>query len=95
MKSYYVYILTSKRNRTLYIGVTCDLVRRIYEHKSDMIDGFTKRYKVHKLVYYEETNDVNEALLREKRLKKWNRQWKLRLIEEANPYWKDLYEELV
>jgi putative endonuclease len=60
-----------------------------------MIDGFTKRYKVHKLVYYEETNDVNEALLREKRLKKWNRQWKLRLIEEANPYWKDLYEELV
>ena len=75
--------------------MTCDLVRRIYEHKSDMIDGFTKRYKVHKLVYYEETNDVNEALLREKRLKKWNRQWKLRLIEEANPYWKDLYEELV
>ena len=60
-----------------------------------MIDGFTKRYKVHKLVYYEETNDVNEALLREKRLKKSNRQWKLRLIEEANPYWKDLYEELV
>ncbi len=77
MKTYYVYILASKRNGTLYRGVTNDLVRRVYEHKSGLIKGFTKRYSVNKLVYFESTNDVNAAILREKRLKKWKRQWKI------------------
>jgi len=92
--SYYVYILASKRNGTLYIGVTNDLKRRIYEHKNGLIDGFTKKYSVKNLVYYEQTNDVHEAILREKRLKKWNRDWKIKLIEEMNPDWKDLSEDL-
>ncbi|NHZ85744.1 MAG: GIY-YIG nuclease family protein [Planctomycetia bacterium] len=91
-KSYYVYILASKRNGTLYTGVTNNLERRIYEHKNNLIEGFTKKYSVHKLVYYEETNDINEALLYEKRIKKWNRTWKIRLIEQDNPGWKDLAE---
>ena len=91
-KSYYVYILASKRNGTLYTGVTNNLEKRIYEHKNNLVKGFTKKYNVHKLVYYEETNDVNEALLYEKRIKKWNRAWKIRLIEKDNPEWKDLTE---
>ncbi len=95
MKSYYVYILASKRNGTLYIGVTNDLIKRIYEHKNDFVEGFTEKYSVHRLVYYEETNDINSAIKREKQLKKWNRKWKLELIEEKNPNWKDLYETLV
>jgi len=89
-KSYYVYILASKRNGTLYVGVTDNLERRIYEHKNDLLDGFTKEYKIHTLVYYEETNDVMSALQREKRLKKWNRAWKMSLIEKENPDWQDL-----
>lgn len=88
--TYYVYIMASCRNGTLYIGVTDDLERRVAEHKSGKIDGFTKRYDIHMLVYYEETGDIYEALQREKRLKKWNRQWKIRIIEEFNPEWKDL-----
>ena len=92
--SYYVYILASKRNGTLYIGVTNDLIRRVYEHKNGLIEGFTKKYSVKKLVYYEQTNDVREAILREKRLKKWNRDWKIKLIEKMNPDWKDLSEDL-
>ncbi len=92
-KTYYVYILSNKRNGTLYIGVTNNLERRIFEHKNNLIEGFTKRYNVHKLVYYEETNDIKEALLFEKRLKKWNRAWKIRLIEKDNPQWKDLAEQ--
>ena len=91
-KSYYVYILASKRNGTLYIGVTNNLERRLYEHRNNLIKGFTKRYNVHKLIYYEETNNINEALLFEKRIKKWNRSWKIRLIEQDNPKWKDLAE---
>ncbi|MFQ5676480.1 MAG: GIY-YIG nuclease family protein [bacterium] len=94
-RSYYIYILASKRNGTLYIGVTNDLIRRVYEHKNDVVDGFTKKYQVHRLVYYEETNDVYEALQREKRMKKWKRQWKIKLIEEMNPEWRDLYDEIV
>ncbi len=90
MRTYYVYILASHRNGTLYIGVTNDLLRRVYEHKHDLVEGFTKRYGVHMLVYFEETNDIGEAILREKRLKKWNRAWKVRLIEESNPQWRDL-----
>ena len=93
-EKYYTYILASQRNGTLYIGVTNNLLRRIYEHKCELIDGFTKQYKVHMLVYYEEYNDVRNAIERETQLKKWNRAWKIRLIEEMNPDWKDLYNEL-
>ena len=89
-KTYYVYILSSKRNGTLYIGVTNDLERRLYEHKNHLVKGFTKKYNVNTLVYYEQTNDIQIALQREKQLKKWNRKWKLELIEKINPEWKDL-----
>jgi putative endonuclease len=95
MKNYYVYILASKRNGTLYVGITRDLVKRIWEHKQDMLEGFTKKYKVHNLVYFEATTDVNSAITREKQLKKWNRAWKLKLIEEQNPNWEDLYNNLI
>jgi putative endonuclease len=95
MKQYYVYILASKKNGTLYIGVTSDLVKRIYEHKQNLVDGFTKEHDVHLLVYYEAHQDVEEAILREKQMKKWNRKWKMRLIEEKNPEWKDLNDEII
>ena len=95
MKTYYVYILASKRNGTLYIGVTNNLIRRVYEHRNDLINGFAKKYKVHMLVYYEHTNDINSAIQRGKRLKKWKGEWKIELIETMNPDWHDLYEELV
>jgi putative endonuclease len=90
-KIYYVYILASRRNGTLYIGITSDLVKRVWEHKDKTIKGFTAKYNVNKLVYYEEHNDVNDAIQREKMLKEWNRKWKLELIEKDNPYWNDLY----
>jgi len=90
MKTYYVYILVSKRNGTLYVGITNNLTRRIFEHKSGLIEGFTKKYIVDKLVYFESTTDVNDSILREKRLKKWKRQWKIELIEKSNPDWRDL-----
>ncbi len=93
-KTYYVYITASKRNGTLYIGVTSNLKKRIYEHKEGLIDGFTKKYKVDKLVYFETTNDINSAIQREKHLKKWKREWKIKLIEENNNCWKDLYDDL-
>ncbi len=92
-KTYYVYILASKRNGTLYVGVTSNLMKRLYEHKSGVIHGFTQEYKVHTLAYYEITTDVNAALTREKQLKKWNRAWKLELIEKMNPGWKDLSKD--
>ena len=91
---YYVYILASRRNGTLYVGVTSDLVRRVYEHRTDAVDGFTKRYGVHTLVWFEVADDVRAAIQREKTIKKWNRQWKLALIEKDNPDWNDLYEEI-
>jgi putative endonuclease len=94
-KSYYVYILASRRNGTLYVGVTSDLVRRVYEHKYDLIDGFTKKYGVHRLVYYEECNNTESAIQREKRIKFWHRSWKIRLIEEMNPAWEDLYDSII
>jgi len=90
MKTYYVYILASKRNGTLYVGITNNLTRRVFEHKSGLIERFTKKYSIDKLVYFESTADVNEAILREKRLKKWNRQWKIDLIKKLNPDWRDL-----
>ena len=92
---YYVYILASKRNGTLYIGVTNNLLKRVYEHKCGLVKGFTKKYNVHALVYYEAVSDIESAIEREKRLKKWNRQWKMRLIEENNFQWQDLYLELI
>jgi putative endonuclease len=94
-KIYYVYILASKRNGTLYIGLTNDLERRLYEHRNNLIDGFTKRYKVHHLVYYESVNDINTALQREKQLKRWTRKWKIELVEKTNPEWSDLAENFV
>lgn len=94
-KTYYVYIMASKRNGTLYIGVTNDLIERTAQHKNAELPGFTKRYRVHRLVYYETFDDPTNAILREKHLKKWNRQWKLRLSERANPQWRDLYHDLV
>ncbi len=94
MKIYCVYILTNQRNGTLYIGVTGNLKKRIWEHKKKIVGGFTKKYNTDRLIYFEQTEDVKSALLREKQLKKWNRDWKLRLIEEKNPQWKDLYDEL-
>ena len=92
---YYVYILASKRNGTLYVGVTSDLVKRVYGHKQKLVDGFTKKYNVDMLVYYESTENVDSAIQREKRIKKWNRDWKLRLLEKDNPNWEDLYLKLV
>ena len=95
MKQSYVYILASKRNGTLYVGVTSDLIKRIYEHKQNLVEGFTNKYTVHELVYYEVHSDIEAAILREKQIKKWNRRWKLRLIEEMNSKWRDLYQEIV
>ncbi len=91
----YVYILASKRNGTLYVGVTSDLVRRIWEHKNDSVDGFTKRYGVHKFVWYEEHGTIEDAIQREKNIKRWRREWKLDLIEQLNPNWRDLYDDIV
>lgn len=89
------YIMTNKRNGTLYIGVTSDLIRRVYEHKNGTIDGFTKRYDLHVLVYFEMFERIEDAIQREKHLKSWRRSWKLRLIEDRNPHWHDLWEEVV
>ena len=88
----YVYMLTKQYNTVLYIGVTNDLIRRVYEHKHEMLEGFTKRYKLHKLVYYEQTSNILQAITREKELKKWNRSWKNKLINDFNPTWSDLYD---
>jgi putative endonuclease len=93
-RRFYVYILASRIGGTLYIGVTNDLIRRIHQHRTSAVDGFTKRYGVARLVYFEQFDDVENAIQREKRLKKWNRVWKIRLIEELNPNWDDLYPGL-
>jgi len=90
-----VYILSSKKNGTLYIGVTSDLVKRIWEHKNNVVDGFTKKYNVHNLVWYEIHEEMDSAIQREKQIKKWNRQWKLQLINEFNPEWRDLYPGII
>ncbi len=89
-----MYILTNQENDVLYIGVTNDLVRRIYEHRNHLVKGFTDKYNVNKLVYYEITNNIESAIKREKQLKNWHRQWKINLIEGSNPYWKDLEQEI-
>ncbi|MEC8444476.1 MAG: GIY-YIG nuclease family protein [Pseudomonadota bacterium] len=90
-----VYMLASQKNGTLYIGVTSDLVKRIWQHKTGRVDGFTKNSSVHRLVYFEQTSDITGAIQREKQLKKWNRQWKINLIEKQNPEWIDLYPQLI
>ena len=89
-----MYILCSKRNGTLYTGVTSNLPKRIYEHKHNLVDGFTKKYSVHSLVWFERYESADEAITREKQIKKWNRKWKLELIEEKNPEWNDLYDSI-
>ncbi|HDV6631737.1 TPA: GIY-YIG nuclease family protein [Legionella pneumophila] len=94
MKSFYVYILASKRNGTIYVGSTSDFIRRVWEHKHNMIPGFTDKYNVHNLVYYEAHETYVEAARREKRFKNWCRQWKLNLIENLNQEWRGLYEEI-
>jgi putative endonuclease len=93
-KIYYTYIMASKRNGTLYIGVTSDLIKRVFQHKNNQAKGYTSRYKVHQLVYFEQHEDVAAAIHREKRLKEWQRKWKLALIEISNPRWTDLYDEI-
>jgi putative endonuclease len=92
--TYYVYILASRRDGTLYVGVTNELARRVYEHKQGVVPGFTKKYGIHNLVYYEQYDEILEAIAREKRLKRWLRKWKIELIEKANPTWRDLYQDL-
>ena len=91
---YFVYIMASGPNGTLYTGVTDDLRRRVFEHRNDLIQGFTSKYQVHDLVYFEHADDIMSAIRREKQLKKWYRKWKIELIEENNPEWGDLYDEL-
>jgi putative endonuclease len=90
-----VYILASKRNGTLYVGVTSDLQQRAWTHKNDLVEGFTKKYGVHSLVYYELHQEMIAAIAREKQIKKWNRAWKLELIEEQNPDWSDLWDNII
>lgn len=90
-----VYILANKRNGTLYVGVTSDLVKRIWEHRQDAVAGFTRKYQVHDLVYFEQHEDMNQAIQREKQIKKWNRAWKIELIEERNPMWRDLWPDII
>lgn len=93
-KNFYVYILAKAQNSTFYVGITSDLVKRVWEHKNDIADGFTKKYGIKNLVYYEIFGDPENAIKREKQLKKWNRPWKMRIIEEMNPKWSDLYESI-
>lgn len=90
---FWVYILASKRNGTLYIGVTNSIFRRLYEHQNNLVDGSTRKYEIHRLVYFEEFGQIQNALAREKQLKKWNRKWKIELIEKENPDWSDLSEK--
>jgi putative endonuclease len=92
--NFYVYILASKRNGTLYIGITSDLLKRVWQHKNKVVEGFTQRYRVDQLVYYEQCYDARNAIRREKKLKKYKRKWKLDLIEKSNPDWRDLYYDL-
>lgn len=95
MKQPCIYIITNQHNTTLYIGVTSNLAQRIYQHKNKLVSGFSAKYNLNKLVYFEQFEDMDNAILREKRLKKWNRDWKNRLINELNPSWIDLYPDLL
>src|SRR6266540_4507578 len=93
-RAFYVYLLASGRNGTLYVGVTSNLIKRVWEHKESVVEGFTSEYGVNRLVWYEHHDSAEGAITREKQLKKWNRAWKIRLIEESNPYWHDLYASI-
>ncbi len=95
VSEYSVYIMASKYNGTLYIGFTSDLIGRVYAHKHDLVAGFTKKYRVHNLVYNETSGDYDGALQREKQMKEWKRQWKIQLIEKSNPGWRDLYQDII
>ena len=95
MKNPCIHLMASRRNGTLYVGVTSDLAKRVWQHKADMVDGFTKRYGVHTLVWYEAHDSMESAIRREKPIKEWKRKWKLELVEKDNPEWKDLYEDLL
>ncbi|MES2686170.1 MAG: GIY-YIG nuclease family protein [Pseudomonadota bacterium] len=92
---YFVYLMASGKNGTLYVGVTSDLIRRVYEHRNGSVPGFTSRYAVHQLVWFESTPSVDAAIHKEKQIKNWKRAWKVALIEESNPTWMDLYETLL
>jgi len=94
-KKGYVYILASRRNGTLYVGVTSDLIKRIEEHRQKLVDGFTKKYKITTLVYFETFEDIRDAVIRERQIKEWKRKWKTELIQSVNPYWRDLYEDIL
>ena len=94
MKTYFVYILANRKEGTIYIGITSDIIRRVYEHKAKAGDGFTAEYNVDRLVYFEQHSDVLEAIAREKKLKRWRREWKIELIQRGNPDWRDLYDDL-
>jgi putative endonuclease len=94
-RQYYVYVITNKSNVVLYIGVTNDLKRRMYEHKNKLIEGFSKRYNLMKLVYYESATDIKSVIIREKQLKNWHRDWKINLINNSNPEWTDLSNEIL
>ncbi len=94
-KYYYVYVLANKPRGTTYVGVTSNLVERVWQHKQEQVDGFTKRYGLKSLVWFEQHEDVQEAILREKQIKNWNRLWKIELIESGNPEWNDLYETII
>lgn len=95
MNNYYVYILASSYNGTLYVGITNDLAKRVWQHKNGVAEGFTKKYKIHMLVYYEVANDILSAIQREKQIKAWKREWKLNTINQFNPEWKDLYTSIL
>ena len=93
--NYYVYILTNINNEVLYVGITSNLIQRTYQHKNKLIKGFSEKYNIHKLVHFEVYSDIADALIREKRIKKWNRSWKNKLIEQSNPDWVDLYPTIL
>jgi putative endonuclease len=95
MKQYYIYILTNQYHTVFYVGVTNNLIRRVYEHKNKLVKGFTSKYNINKLVYYEVFSDIRDAIYREKQIKSWSRKKKIEMIEKFNPEWKDLYEEIV
>ncbi|GAC1621846.1 MAG: GIY-YIG nuclease family protein [Nevskia sp.] len=94
-KEFHVYMLASGRNGTLYVGMTSDLIQRVWQHRNDLVRGFTKRYRVHDLVWFETHRDAYAAVTRERQLKEWRRAWKIALIEQTNPNWRDLYGEIV
>ena len=95
MKAGYLYILASSKNGILYVGVTSNLIKRIYQHKEKLIEGFTEKHNISRLVYYEQFNNIETAIIREKNIKHWKRSWKVRTIEQFNPEWKDLYKNII